>query len=218
MTELPLFPLNTVLFPAMPLKLHIFEERYKTMINECIDNNSPFGVLLIDTGTDSGGPLAKPHLIGCTAHITQVQRLPFGRMNIMAVGRERFRVNALHQTKPYLSGDVDYIPLKQDEPLLCGLEARKLTVLLRKYLLTLENAGHLKLDDNELPDDPAGLAYLSAVILQTELETRQKLLSSSSVLALLQELNALYHREVALLQIMLSTPEISNGETPFSLN
>src|SRR5687767_13844296 len=103
MTELPLFPLNTVLFPAMPLKLHIFEERYKTMINECIDNNSPFGVLLIDTGADSGGPLAKPHLIGCTAHITRVQRLPFGRMNIMAVGRERFRVNALFQNKPYLS-------------------------------------------------------------------------------------------------------------------
>lgn len=218
MTELPLFPLNTVLFPAMPLKLHIFEERYKVMINECIDNNMPFGVLLIENGTDTQGPLTKPYLIGCTAHITQVQRLPFGRLNILAVGRERFRVNEFIKQEPYLAGDVDFIPLKHDEPQHCAVEARKLTVLLRKYLLTLENAGHLNFDDTQLPDDPPGLAYLASVILQTEPEIRQKLLAASSLLTMLQDLTALYHREVTLLQIMLTSVEIANGETPFSLN
>jgi Lon protease-like protein len=217
MTELPLFPLSTVLFPGMPLKLHIFEERYKQMINECIDNNLPFGVLLIESGEDTA-PLVKPHLVGCTAHITQVQRLPFGRMNILAMGRDRFRVNALSQNKPYLSGDVEYVPLKTGEPLRCRVEANRLNVLLKKYLATLENAGQLNFNEATLPDEPLSLAYTAAIILQTELETRQKLLASESLLEMLQSLTALYYREVTLLQIMLTTIDITNGETPFSLN
>ena len=60
MLELPLFPLNTVLFPGMPLNLHIFEERYKRMMQACIESSKPFGVVLIKQGLEAHGPLADP--------------------------------------------------------------------------------------------------------------------------------------------------------------
>ena len=109
MFELPLFPLNTVLFPGMPINLHIFEPRYKLMIEQCIQNDEPFGVVLIHKGTEASGPLAEPHPIGCTAQITQVERLDDGRMNILAVGGERFQIRSLNLFEPYLVGTVGWI-------------------------------------------------------------------------------------------------------------
>ncbi|HQF70729.1 MAG TPA: LON peptidase substrate-binding domain-containing protein, partial [Promineifilum sp.] len=69
MYELPLFPLNLVLFPGMPLPLHIFEERYKEMVADCLRENRPFGVVLIAEGRAEGGAPARPHVVGCTAEI-----------------------------------------------------------------------------------------------------------------------------------------------------
>ena len=92
MLDLPLFPLNTVLFPGMPLSLHIFEDRYKRMIGECIDSGNPFGVVLIKRGQEANGPLAEPHEIGCTARIIEVEPLSEGRMNIVVLGQKRFRI------------------------------------------------------------------------------------------------------------------------------
>src|SRR5205814_5524803 len=84
-----LFPLNTVLFPGMPLPLHIFEERYKLMIGRCLEEERPFGVVLIQSGPEVGGT-AVPHRVGTTAHIAAVRRLDDGRMNLIAIGQERF--------------------------------------------------------------------------------------------------------------------------------
>ena len=79
MFELPLFPLNTVLFPGMPLTLHIFEDRYKLMIGKCIQERQPFGVVLIRRGLEALGPVADTHSVGCMAFIRQVERLEQGR-------------------------------------------------------------------------------------------------------------------------------------------
>ena len=93
MNALPLFPLNTVLFPGMPLGLYIFEERYKLMMAQCLQEEQPFGVVLIAQGKEAMGPAAEPHPVGCTAVITEVQKLNDGRMNIVAVGQERFHID-----------------------------------------------------------------------------------------------------------------------------
>src|SRR5215207_7429183 len=111
MMKLPLFPLNTVLFPGMPLSLHIFEDRYKEMISRCLQDNTPFGVLLIKEGVEALGPLAQPHSIGCTAQITQVQPLDEGRMNLIAIGHERFKLLSLDYALPYLMGDIERFPM-----------------------------------------------------------------------------------------------------------
>jgi Lon protease-like protein len=87
--ELPLFPLQTVLFPGMVLPLHIFEARYRTMIDLCLRENKPFGVLLIRDGHEVGGP-AITYRMGTSAYITQAETLPDGRINILSVGYQRF--------------------------------------------------------------------------------------------------------------------------------
>src|SRR5215216_2373888 len=83
--ELPLFPLNTVLFPSLPLPLHIFEERYKLMIGTCAVTDNLFGVCLIKEGVEVGGP-AEPFEIGTVARIAEIERMPDGRMNLMTFG------------------------------------------------------------------------------------------------------------------------------------
>ena len=90
MYELALFPLFTVLFPGMPLHLHIFEPRYRLMIQRCLEANQPFGVVLIRKGEEAMGPLAEPYITGCTARIARTERLRDGSMNLTVLGEERF--------------------------------------------------------------------------------------------------------------------------------
>jgi Lon protease-like protein len=177
--QLPLFPFNSVLFPGMPLRLHIFEERYKEMINECIDNQSPFGVVLIQTGSAESTSLAKPYMVGTTAHITQVQRLPYGRMNILAIGRDRFKINVLDMaSSSYLQGDVDLLPLVSVNQAMLSTGITKLRPLMERYITSLSDAGQVQFDTNQLPDDPMSLAYLGAVLLQAEDSVKQDILEA----------------------------------------
>ena len=106
--ELPLFPLNLVLFPGMPLPLHIFEERYKKMIGDCLDSRSPFGVVLIREGQEVGGG-AIPFRMGTSARILQVERMEDGRMNLITQGERRFQVVEMTQQMPHLVGQVEFI-------------------------------------------------------------------------------------------------------------
>lgn len=222
MFELPLFPLNTVLFPGMPLKLHIFEERYKQMINWCIEKRQPFGVVLLKEGTevDTGfGDPAEPYLIGCTAQITQVQPLTQGRMNIAALGQERFRILSLSHDKPYLVGQVELHPLQNDDPLTLLRSGRNLRQWLMRYLQMLADAGKIRFDAAQLPTDPMALAYLGAVLLEVPMQDKQKLLDINRPLELIDELRNTYRREVVLLNAMLSHVEDEENQVgPFSLS
>ena len=85
--ELPIFPLNTVLFPGETIPLQIFEDRYKLMINECIEKNTRFGVALIREGKEVGGP-AIPYEIGTIARLADHNNLPDGRIHITCIGQE----------------------------------------------------------------------------------------------------------------------------------
>lgn len=101
-TRLPLFPLQVVLFPGSRLPLHIFEERYRVLVNLCIREEKEFGIIL-----DSGGQLAE---VGCTADIVSVQKVyNDGRMDIIVEGRRRFRVHRFDAERtPYLVGEVEF--------------------------------------------------------------------------------------------------------------
>jgi len=217
MIDIPLFPLNTVLFPGMPLKLHIFEERYKTMVNECLENDMPFGVVLIQSGVEAMGPLAKPHMIGCTAQISQVKRLAFGRMNIVAVGQSRFRIHTLNYDQPYLKGTVELLQL-DDSSLTTANKSLRLMPLLKRYLETLESAGQVQFDFTQLPNDPMSIAYLAAVLLQTESDQKQSLLAEDDSTKLLDTLLQTYRREVTILEKLVTPPETISDSGPFSPN
>jgi ATP-dependent Lon protease len=110
--ELPLFPLpEVVLFPGRPLPLHIFEFRYRMMINTILEYDRRFGVLMIDQNT---GKIAN---IGCCAEIVHFERLPDDRMKMLTMGQQRFRLLEYVREKPYRVGLVEWFeekPTNQD--------------------------------------------------------------------------------------------------------
>jgi len=107
-TTIPLFPLEVVLMPSLPLPLHIFEERYKLMISECLEQKREFGVVY-----QKGSDIKK---IGCTARIVQVlRRFEDGRLDIMTQGVERFAIESINEDKPYLQAEVIYFDDKREK-------------------------------------------------------------------------------------------------------
>ncbi|MEZ4670956.1 MAG: LON peptidase substrate-binding domain-containing protein [Anaerolineae bacterium] len=216
MYELPLFPLNTVLFPGMPIKLHIFEERYKLMISRCYAEGQPFGIALIKSGNQVGDG-AVPFMVGCTATITEMEPLPDGRMNIVAVGKDRFVAHSFKHDEPYLVGMVETFPLEQQEPEMLETTGRSLRPWVRKYLQTLADASETQFDLGQLPGDPLQLAYLASFLLNVPTEQKQDLLAIESADELIHRLRDIYRREVTLLNTLLK-PMASHDTGMFSSN
>jgi uncharacterized protein len=214
MYELPLFPLNTVLFPGMPLPLHIFEERYKEMIADCIRENRPFGVVLVSEGLAAEeGSAAQPYAVGCTAEIAQVQPLDEGRMLIMTVGRERFRIVRLEYGKPYLVGMVEPAPLETEPDDILSRDADRLYPLVVDYLQKLATIGSLEIEEDQIPVDPVPLIYLAATLIQLPAVEKQDFLSADRASALARKLERAYRRELGLM-VTMPTEDIGI----FSLN
>lgn len=113
MTTIPLFPLRSVLCPGVALPLHIFEERYRLMISRCIERGEPFGVILLRGGHEVGPLSSEVAAIGTTAAIRRAGAYPDGRLDILSVGQQRFRLESVdHVSEPYLVGQVSLL----DEP------------------------------------------------------------------------------------------------------
>lgn len=219
MYRLPLFPLNSVLFPKMPLSLHIFEDRYKVMIRRCIDQRQPFGVVLLELGSEveNFGSQAVPYPIGCTASITQVQELAMGRMNIVAVGEQRFRIQTMEYNEPYLVGLVDNLPSIVHDPGLMKRSGNRLRTWLERYINVLESTKHVRFDRTQLPENEIDMAYLAASMLKVSNTEKQDLLGEDDVVALLDRLRVFYRKEVTILDFMVAEKE-NDGQLPFSVN
>ncbi len=113
MTSIPIFPLRSVLCPGLALPLHIFEPRYRLMIDRCLEADEPFGVVLIREGREVGPLQGSIAAVGTTAAIRRAGRHPDGRLDILTVGQRRFRVEAVDSaSQPYLVGEVRFL----DEP------------------------------------------------------------------------------------------------------
>ena len=175
---LPLFPLDVVLFPEMVLPLHIFEERYKEMIAECLQDNSPFGVLYAHDD--------KVAMIGCTAEISQVlKQYSDGRLDLVAVGRKRFQVSFFDSEKTYLRASVELLPdsVGAQEPS---------ENLVRQALDLYAQASRLMGEDNPEEFSPEsslqGLAFKLASSLHLQNEVRQRILEARSGGQRLEEL------------------------------
>jgi Lon protease-like protein len=180
MVDLPLFPLNTVLFPGGTLPLHIFEERYKQMMGECIEQRTPFGVVLIKSGPEVGGP-AEPHSVGTTARISRVQELEGGRLNLVAVGVERFRILTITQSQPYMRAEVAMLEDADGDPpasVVAAGEVSKLYVDYYRLALALTSQWQERVG---VPEQPSALANFVATRIDTESELKQRLLEAPSV-------------------------------------
>ncbi|MFK7802725.1 MAG: LON peptidase substrate-binding domain-containing protein [Anaerolineae bacterium] len=217
MYELPLFPLNTILFPGMPLHLHIFEERYKKMMNQCIAEEKPFGVVLIKSGKEAGDS-AEPYDVGCTAVIDQVQPLKDGRMNMSALGGKRFKIHELNHDQPYLVGLVEDMPfdkaLSKDDK----IKGWYLQKLVKNYIDVLSSVGDIDIGVENLPKEPIKLAYMTAMLLQSPFKQKQALLELGAANELIHAVYDACRREISVLRSMLNPVVSPHQDGPFSLN
>jgi Lon protease-like protein len=129
---IPLFPLGLVLMPQMPLPLHIFEERYKLMIGECLTEDREFGIVYLNA-TDIQS-------VGCTARILKViRRYDDGRLDILSRGQRRFLIKEIYENKAYLEARVTYFDDERQADISdCQDLAAKGKALLRQFTSILE--------------------------------------------------------------------------------
>ncbi|MCH7741017.1 MAG: LON peptidase substrate-binding domain-containing protein [Chloroflexi bacterium] len=176
---LPIFPLNTVLFPGAPLPLRIFEPRYRKMLERCLRADRRFGVVLIKNGPEVGGT-AEPYDVGTVARIENVRDEDGGAIPVFTRGEERFRIISLDRSGDYLVGDIELLSDKVDAAAGPAADlARKAADEYIRLLLTIQGEWHRIL---ELPTDPLKLSYfLGTVLLGLDGAVRQKILETDPV-------------------------------------
>ncbi|HKZ00753.1 MAG TPA: LON peptidase substrate-binding domain-containing protein, partial [Pyrinomonadaceae bacterium] len=197
-TELPLFPLPVVLFPGVPLPLHIFEPRYRQMLQDVSVSNKLFGVSYFDSSaSDKEHPIVGH--VGCAAEVTETQALPDGRSNILTVGLIRYRVeNYLERGDPYLVAQVNYFEDEEEDGELLNQSSRSVAEAFSRI------ARAVKIINDEratLPDisdtDPQRLSFLVAAAMETDADVKQELLELRSTSERLRRLRGMLLRAVS---------------------
>ncbi len=171
--RIPLFPLQTVLFPGATLPLHIFEPRSREMVGRCLEHEEPFGICLILEGEEVGGP-AIPHHVGTEAGIIAAQRYGDGRYDIVVEGRRRFEVVSVDRTRPYLRADVRF--LEEPEGVPDETLAEAVSKLFEGVLDALELSGQAVIDDTWKGLDARSLSYKIAAALPVGEDAKQEIL------------------------------------------
>lgn len=182
--DIPLFPLNTVLFPGGSLALRIFEPRYLSLVRDCTKNGHGFGVCLILSGTEAGLPAA-PAAVGTLACIDDFYTLPDGLLGIRASGSRRFRVaHSRVRDNGLVHGEVTWQP---DEPVVSVPPEHGLLATILERLLERAGGEHARAERSRL-DDASWVGFRLAEFLPLEMSERQHLLQLSDPLARLDAL------------------------------
>jgi Lon protease-like protein len=212
--ELPLFPLQTVLYPGLPIPLHVFEDRYRQMFKRILDTEHRFGVVAIVKGREVEAG-ATYHPIGCVAGVAKVDRHADGRLDVVARGLSRFRIDGVTQAAPYIVAEVSELPEATGE----AAEQRTLKAgrLFTTYVATLLRMAGREAEPIDIPDDPVAASYLVAAGLQVDLADKQRLLTIPSASERLAAEATLLRRELVLLEhLRVAGP--APTATPFSVN
>ena len=180
-SELPLFPLPLVLFPGVPLPLHIFEERYRRMLADVRAGNNLFGLSYFDlnTATNTRPPIGH---VGCAAEVVEAVQMDDGRSNILTMGLIRYRlVEYVDEGEPYLVGRVEFFEDEREDESLLVERAQQVA----KIFTRIARAVRVLNDDRaglpELPDaEPERLSFLVAASMELDAEAKQSLLEMRS--------------------------------------
>ena len=222
---LPLFPLNTVLFPGIVMPLHIFEDRYRSLVRDLIalppDAAREFGVVAIKVGYEVGA--RGVHTIqrtGCAALVTEVTANPDGTFEIMVVGRRRFHVESLDPSQEYLRADVQWLPDASggDTPGDAQKAADRARELFEVYRDTVAELRGDDILEGETPTNPIDLSYTLAAALVLNLAERQALLEASDVVSRLRLGTALMRAELQAMTAVPSLPATSMARTQWCPN
>ena len=224
-SHISLFPLNTILVPGLVLPLHIFEPRYRLMVQELLEipdeDEREFGVVSIRDGHDvTTLGIDALHPIGISAIMREVTPSEDGRYDIVTTGARRFTVKAVDTSSPLLSADVEWLP----EPV--PVESAELSLLTKSTLsefAAYRAALSGELNSNvsifeELPKDPVMVGYLLTAAILLPTDERQALLGAETAESRLELVRTLLRRETSLIQHFGALPAIDLLTDNFSSN
>jgi Lon protease-like protein len=220
-TQVPLFPLNAVVFPGVVTPLHIFEERYRALVRELAGIESVFdrvfGILAIREGYEVGEHgMQSAHRVGTLVQLTEVEAYDDGRFDIEVIGRQRLRVLESDNSGPFLRGDVELLP-DLDEPE-AEAEARAALAVFETYREQLSDLRGGPVLAGELPGDPAYLSYALASTCLLTLPQRQALLEAETAQLRLGMLRRTLHEEMRAMRALPSLPATEVARTRWSPN
>ncbi|MGW3015533.1 LON peptidase substrate-binding domain-containing protein [Streptomyces longwoodensis] len=242
--RLPLFPLNSVLFPGLVLPLNVFEERYRAMMRELLktpeEEPRRFAVVAIRDGHEvapsepgmpdltalpqrgpSAGfgtdPLKAFHGVGCVADAATIRERADGSFEVLATGTTRVRLLSLDSSGPFLTAELEELAEEPGDE--AGPLAEGVLRAFRQYQKRLAGARERSLSTGtELPDEPAVVSYLVAAAMLLDTPTKQRLLQAPDTASRLRDELKLLRAETAILRSLPSLPASDLTRGPTSLN
>jgi Lon protease-like protein len=221
-TQVPLFPLTTALVPGLVLPLHIFEPRYRMMVEELLakpEEEREFGIVAVRehhvgaaaSGAAPGAPTDDLYPVGVTAMLRQAERLEDGRYDIVITGGRRFHVVGVDRSAPLLRADVDFLPEPEVDAMEPGAQIliARATTAFEKYRAALGGRLDEEHDDNEqLPSEPTVLSYLITAALVVDSSARQELLASPDTITRLESCIRVLRHETAMITALGAVPAV----------
>ncbi|OMI90079.1 ATP-dependent protease [Streptomyces sp. M1013] len=242
--RLPLFPLNSVLFPGLVLPLNIFEERYRAMMRELLktpeDEPRRFAVVAIrdgfevaqtapglpdptatlERGPTAGfgtDPLKAFHKVGCVADAATIRERADGTFEVLATGTTRMRLLSVETSGPFLTAELDPLPEEPGDE--AGALAEGVLRSFRQYQKRLAGARERSLATGaDLPDEPGVVSYLVAAAMMLDTPTKQRLLQAPDTASRLRDELKLLRSETSIIRTLPSLPASDLTRGPTSLN
>lgn len=210
--ELPVFPLPVVLFPGVPLPLHIFELKYRQMMEDIRATNNFFGLAYFDSSTGQGEIPAAGH-IGCVAEVTETQTFPDGRSNILTIGLIRYRIESyLERGDPYLVANVSYFEDDDEDQSTLADSAGEVAETFSRIAQAVRTIND---ERTSLPDisntEPQRLSFLVAAAIEIEADVKQELLELRSTSERLRRLRGMLTRAVTNYEERARIHELAKG-------
>jgi Lon protease-like protein len=242
--RLPLFPLNSVLFPGLVLPLNIFEERYRALMRDLLktpeEEPRRFAVVAIRDGHEVApsapgmpDPTAQPekgpaagfgpdpfksfHRVGCVADAATIRERANGTFEVLATGTNRVRLLSVDASGPFLTAELEELPEEQGDE--AGALAEGVLRAFRQYQKRLAGARERSLSTGvDLPDEPAVVSYLVAAAMMHDIPTKQRLLQAPDTASRLRDELKLLRSETAIIRNLPSLPAAELTRSPTSLN
>ncbi|MER5788572.1 LON peptidase substrate-binding domain-containing protein [Streptomyces sp. NPDC001980] len=242
--RLPLFPLNSVLFPGLVLPLNIFEERYRAMMRDLLktpeEEPRRFAVVAIrdghevapsapgmpdptaqpDRGPAAGfgpDPLKSFHRVGCVADAATIRERANGTFEVLATGTNRVRLLSVDASGPFLTAELEELTEEQGDE--AGALAEGVLRAFRQYQKRLAGARERSLSTGvDLPDEPSVVSYLVAAAMMHDTPTKQRLLQAPDTASRLRDELKLLRSETAIIRNLPSLPAAELTRAPTSLN
>ncbi|MGA8211321.1 MAG: LON peptidase substrate-binding domain-containing protein [Nocardioidaceae bacterium] len=221
--QIPIFPLNTVVFPGVSLPLHVFEDRYRALVHHLLTipdrSLRLFGIVAIREGYEVGRlGVQSVHRVGCVVQMTSVEPYEDGRFDIEVTGRQRLRLDAMDTSGSYLVGDVEMLSEHTGRARDAEREATRTLATFTEYRRRLSELRGGAVLGGDLPTDPDYLSYSLAATCLLTLQERQELLAADTAVDRLILLRHALREEMRAMRAIPSLPATEVARTGWSPN